>query len=390
MKPKTLFALFIVLLSLSSCITEYFVTLTNNKPLLFVDGSIIEHTDAIFHITQSFALNIDTIPDEAFVNNAILQIIDSNGNTSVPARSLGRGRYQIQIGELQDDVQYGIRIEHDGDIFESALSRPLRTPEVEVRWEQYEPLGAVYFYLSTHDETNENDFFLWHYDEIWEVQTPFQTSLFFNPTTNTFFSTFQPPYSICWKRNAVYELGTTKALIENKIIDQQLFRIEPQTDRFYWLYSVTVTQKAISQGSFEFHQNMKEQNEEMGGIFTPQPAEVLGNIRSINNSSRRIMGYINTLKNISQQRMFIRRSDLIWPMIDWCRSAYCYTLPADHGWAPNTFYIQGYRPVGGRFPPVFWATASCLDCREDGGTIERPYFWPNIWWRGWYFCPIQD
>jgi len=355
--------------------------------MLFVDGSIIENTDAIFHITQSFTLNIDTIPDEAFVNDAVLQIIDSNGNRSEPARSLGRGRYQISIGELDSNVQYGIRIEHDGDIFESALSRPLRTPEVEVRWRQYEPLGAVYFYISTHDETNENNFFLWHYDEIWEVQAPIQTSLFFNPTTNTFF-TSQPLYSICWKRNAIYELGSTEALSENKIIDRLLFRVEPETDRFYWLYSLTVTQKAISQGSFEFHQNMKQQNEEMGGIFTPQPAEVLGNIHCLTDPTRRVMGYINTLKNVSQQRIFIRRGQqLIWPVIDWCRSVPCRTLPVNHGWSPDTFYRLGYRPVGDSFPPAFWATVSCVDCREGGGTTERPYFWPNTWWRGLFFCP---
>jgi len=386
-KSKPLLTLFILALSLSSCITEYFITLTNHKPMLFVDGSIIENTDAIFHITQSFTLNIDTIPDEAFVNDAVLQIIDSNGNRSEPARSLGRGRYQISIGELDSNVQYGIRIEHDGDIFESALSRPLRTPEVEVRWRQYEPLGAVYFYISTHDETNENNFFLWHYDEIWEVQAPIQTSLFFNPTTNTFF-TSQPLYSICWKRNAIYELGSTEALSENKIIDRLLFRVEPETDRFYWLYSLTVTQKAISQGSFEFHQNMKQQNEEMGGIFTPQPAEVLGNIHCLTDPTRRVMGYINTLKNVSQQRIFIRRGQqLIWPVIDWCRSVPCRTLPVNHGWSPDTFYRLGYRPVGDSFPPAFWATVSCVDCREGGGTTERPYFWPNTWWRGLFFCP---
>jgi len=389
MKSKVLLGLFILMLSLSGCITEYFVTLTNQKPMLFVAGDIVANTDAIFYITQSFALNVDTVPDKAFVNNAILQVIDSNENVIATAVSLGRGRYQIRIGDLRDDVSYGIRIEHDGDIFESALSRPLRTPEVDVRWRQYEPLGAVYFYLSTHDETSENNFFLWHYDEIWEVQTPVQTSLFLNPQTSTFFTSHESPHSICWKRNAAYELGSTEALAENRIIDQQLFRIEPEseTDRFYWLYSVTVTQKAVSQGSFEFHQNMKVQNEEMGGIFTPQPAEVLGNIRCITNPSRRVMGYINTLKNVSRQRIFIHRFELIWPVIDWCGSRPCSVLPPDLFWSPDFYYSQGFRPVGENFPPEFWMSAACVDCREDGGTTEKPYFWPNTRWQGLEFCP---
>jgi len=354
--------------------------------MLFVDGSIIENTDVIFHITQSFALNIDTIPDEAFVNDAILQIIDSNGNRSEPAVSLGRGKYQIRIGELNTNMQYGIRIEHDGDVFESTLSRPLVTPEVNIRWQQYEPLEAVYFYLSTHDETGENNFFLWHYDEVWETMG-FGTNIRFDPITNTFH-----PTSIsrqCWKRNAAYEFGTTEALTESRIIDRLLFQVEPGCDRFFYLYSLTVTQKSVSQGAFEFHQNMKIQNEEMGGIFTPQPAEVLGNIRCITNPQRRIMGYINTLKNVSQERIFIRRWHLRWPSLDWCGEhiMYCnireHTRLMEQDFSPRFLYSQGYRPYAGNyydghnFAPYSWMRASCIDCRERDNTIERPYFFPH-------------
>jgi len=391
MKSKTLLALLIFALSFSSCVTEYFVTLTNHKPMLFVDGSIIENTDAIFHITQSFALNIDTIPDEAFVNNAILQIIDSNGNRSESARSLGRGRYQISIGELNTNVQYGIRIEHDGDVFESTLSPPLVTPEVNIRWEQYEPLEAVYFYISTHDETDEAKFFLWHYVEDWETRAIYSTALFFNPQTNTFYINNSMPYSRCWKQNIHYKLGTTDALTENRVIDQELFRIEHEGDRFFYLYSVTVTQKAISQGAFEFHQNLKQQNEEMGGIFTPQPAEVLGNIRCVTNPTRRVMGYVNTLKNISRQRIMIRHSELSWSyashifqLEDLCennRRSFEFFRELGFVSTPRELYLQRFRPWGDNIVhpnEMLWAPAVCVDCRERGGTTNRPYFWFDV------------
>lgn len=315
--------------------------------MLFVDGNIVGNTDAIFHITQSFPLNVVGIPDETFVNDAVLQIIDSNRNVSEPAISLGRGKYQIWIGELDANVRYGIRIEHNGDIFESALSRPLRTPEVNVRWRQYESLGAIYFYISTHDETDEAKFFLWHYAEDWEVRTWFSN----------------PPFSQCWRRNTGFELGTTEALTENSIIDRQILRIEPEGDRFFFNYGFTVTQTAISQGAFEFHQNMKIQNEEMGGIFTPQPAEVLGNIRSITNPQRRVMGYVNTVKNTSRQRIFLTRGNVRWPILDWCRER------------NNSCHLFGLTPA-----EAWWLPADCWDCRAMGGVPERPYFMPNIFY----------
>ena len=390
MKSKILLAFFILALLLSSCITEYFTTLTNHKPMLFVDGSIVANTDAVFHITQSFALNVSGVPDEAFVNNAILRIIDSNGNQSEPAISLGRGRYQISIGELHDDVRYGIEIEHNGDIFRSTLALPLYTPEVEVRWTQYEPFGAVYFYLSTHDETDESRFFLWHYVEDWEIRTR-ATTLFYNLETNTFRTSGSVLYSRCWRQNIHYELGTTEALTTNSIIDQELLRIEPEGSRFWYLYSITVTQKAISQGAFEFHQNMKQQNEEMGGIFTPQPTEVLGNIRCITNLSRRVMGYVNTLKNVSRQKIMIRHSELIWPYAteiiqfeEYCR---CNTHPFEFfrelGFTAPQLYREGFRPSRGdigNLSDILWSPIVCVDCREleDRATTNRPYFWFDV------------
>jgi len=316
--------------------------------MLFVDGNIMENTDAIFHITQSFGLDVVGVPEEAFVNDAVLQIIDSNGNESEPAISLGRGRYQIRIGELRDDVRYGIRIEHDGDIFESTLSRPLVTPEVEVRWRQYEHLGAVYFYLSTHDETGEAKFFLWHYSEDWEIRT---------------WHDFLPPFNRCWRRNTGFELGTTEALAENSIIDRQILRVNPENQRFFYHYAFTVTQTAISQGAFEFHQNMKIQNEEMGGIFTPQPAEVFGNIRSVTNPQRRVMGYVNTVRNTSRQRIFIPFNRVGQSVIDWCSER------------NNSCHLFGLNPAD-----AWWVPADCWDCRALGGIPNRPYFMPEFIW----------
>jgi len=398
---KILFGLFIVLLSASGCITEYRAVLSGNHTrVLFVDGSIVENTDAIFHITQSFGLDVSGVPDEAFVNNAILRIIDSNGNESEQATSLGRGRYRIRVGNLDADIQYGIRIEHDGEIYESTLLRPLITPEIDsISWRQNDN-ETISFHVSTTDDEGDARFFMWNYVEDWEVRVVAPTAIFFNPrhveqVTEPFYIDWSYPFEICWKNHISdrFLMGSTEALSENRLIEHQIFEHDITDDRFSRLYSVLVTQRAISQAAYEYFENLRKQNEEMGGLFTPQPTEILGNIRSTTNPARRVIGYVEAVKSISQKRIFVDRSELLNRPTTHTR---CDFLFDDHSAQPPLlrlprpgqyadYYNRGYRPSKINMEryeseiayPAEWALKECTDCRELGGTLNRPDFWPR-------------
>jgi len=394
MKSKLLFALLTFTLLFSACVTEYHAILSKNTRVLFVDGSIIENTEATFYITQSFPLNVSGIPSEAFVNDAILQIIDSNGNVSEPAISLGRGAYRIRIGELDANVEYGIRIERDGEIFLSTLSRPLITPEIDSISFRQNSNGTVSIHVSTHDDTGDARFFLWNYVEDWEIRAFMPTSIFFNPQNREFYLDSSYPFQRCWKHHNSdrFLLGSTEALSENRLINHQLYEHSVEDDRFSRLHSILVTQRAISRGAYEFFENLRQQNEGMGGIFTPQPTEVLGNIRNTTNPEQRVLGYVGVVKNISQKRFFLDAGSINRPPID--RSCNRVFLSGEGGLTilpPEEnarLYESGLRPSrlhapsldGGRILPAEWALIHCTDCREMGGTLERPDFWPGGDW----------
>ena len=405
MNSKILSVLFASALLLTGCITEYNAILPPNDTLiLVVDGNIIENTDVIFHISESFSLDSPRIPEESYINNATLNIIGSNGYKSPSATNQGKGTYQIAVGELDDNMEYGIQIEYDGNIYQSALSKPLHTPEIDtVYWTQPEPLGEVSFYISTHDDTDRAKFYLWNYTEDWEITVPIYASIFYNPETNEFYSGSSTPYYYCWKKQADYKIGSTESLSENRIVDKLLYQLDPEfegnLDRFQILYCVTVTQKAISRGAYEYYQNRQKLNEEMGGLFTPQPAELTGNITCVTNPSKKVMGYVETVKNISQKRIFVHQGQfpLIWPYWPTKQMECNCGIPPDDddctrnilsndnilksGWTyRDLYYILGYRPVDADttgYLPNMWAPAICTDCREHGGTKDKPDFWPN-------------
>jgi len=394
MNLKTVFGLIISTLLLTGCITEYNAILPeNDRKILFVNGSIIASTDVTFHISQSFSLNVDAvtkIPEESFITNANLIIIGSNGYKSPPAIHQGKGAYQISVGELEDDVEYGIQIELDGDTYQSAPLRPLYTPEIDsISWKQPEFYGPVYFYVSTYDETEGTKYFMWNHTEDWEIYADYTTTLFFHPMSLEFTIIEPAPFRYCWKKSESVRsvFSSTESLSENRIIDKQFYQYNyPSDDRFSSLYCITVTQRVISKGAYEYYQDIQKMNEEMGGLFTPQPTEFVGNIRCTTNPEKKILGYVDVSKNTTTKRMFIYPNRIVREEPMRCTSP-VVILPLR--WTEySSWYKRGFRPAEGPDPkyypdeilPYEWYPATCTDCTARDGTKNKPDFWPNDHW----------
>ena len=397
MNTKVSFGLLLIsVLLIMGCVSEFNAELpSNDMQVLIVDGQIIENTDVRFYLSKSFPLNFISLPEENRIVDAKLTLIGSNGYQSAPATSLGAGSYLLPVGQLDDNVEYGIQIEYDGDIYQSTLLKPLHTPEIDsISWVQPYEYGDVFFRVSTHDDTEGAKFFLWSYTENWEVRADYYTTIFYSPsgdaTDGTYYMIEPAPYYYCWRSNASFEflIGSTASLNENKIINKQLFQKESSDSRFSMLYSVTVTQQAISNDAFEYYQNKILLNEEMGGLFTPQPFELGGNITCITDPSKRVMGYVETLKNTTQKRIFVSseqiKSSRIYSNCVQLINEEVAIMLADNNITLDDYYRMGYSPAGDTDPmcypnacPHAWARASCTDCRRNGGTKNKPYFWPN-------------
>ncbi len=399
MNLKVLFVVSVLPLIVIGCVSEFDAKLpANDMQTLIVDGSIAGNTEAIFHLSKSFSLDSSEVPAESFDIDAKLIITGSDGYQSPPAINMGKGEYRIAIGELNDDTEYKIRIEYDGDVYESSPAKPLHTPEIDsISWIQPEEYGTVSFYISTHDDAEGTKFFLWNYMEDWEITANQETTIFFE---NDRFVIHNPaPYYYCWKKDAGGKTGSTESLGENRIVNKELYRIDPSaSDRFSQLYCVTVSQRSISREAYEYYQNKIKLNEEMGGLFTPQPSELNGNITCITNPSKRVIGYVEVAKNITYKRKWVERSQVTqWVTVD-CSETYtacsegpckegtgCLGLACPEDYA--TLYRKGYRPVGHpiylQFPTplydmnAYWGKHSCSDCTANGGTKNKPDFWIN-------------
>jgi len=393
MKIKISFSILITSLILNGCISEFNAQLPyEDLQILYVDGSIIERSTMTFYLNKSFSLDLASIPEENLNIYATLYIIASNGFKSQPATNMGRGAYSISIGELDDNLEYGIQIEYNGDIYQSTLSKPLSTPEIDsISWIQPEERGEVFFRISTHDDTGNAKFFLWSYIEDWEVTANFLTSVFFDTETSDFYELDTAPFYYCWRHfeSNRFLIGSTESLKENRIINKQIYQISPEDHRFSVLYSVNVNQKAISKSAYEYYQNKIVLNNEMGGLFTPQPAEITGNITCLTDPSKKVMGYVEAVKNTTQKRIFVPRSDISRPYV----GSSCTLVSSDsiinlinsiYPDSDNPFltaYMFNYRPVVAGpiidVSEIQWSMVYCTDCVAAGGSKKKPPFWPN-------------
>ena len=378
--------LFLILLKIG-CVSDFKAVLPlSMDDILVVEGDIVENTDAIFYLSKTFSLSDPQRPDAIVTAN--VKVIGSDGYQSTPAVSLGDGNYRIAIGELDENVSYSLQVEYDGYTYHSTLAKPLRTPEIDnISWHQEGGrTGTVHFKVSTHDNDHESSYYRWFYDETWEISVAIETSSFFDPKTSTYYEDETMPYRYCWMYNTGGGIlvGSTESLVENRVVNLPLYEQPSSGTRFSVLYSVNVTQQAIAKDAYEHYLSKKSMNENMGGLFTPQPSELIGNIVCTNDPNKRVIGYVNVVKNTTQKRIFIRNNELA--ISDYA----CETVLADADVryyldslqvSIADFYAMRYRPAGlpkdATLQYGTWALGTCTDCVMRGGVKLKPDYWPN-------------
>jgi len=374
--------LYILLLTIpiSSCVSDFNATLPSNyDDILVVQGDIVENTEVNFYLSKSFSMNEPGIPEESKNIDATVVLVGSDGSRSEPAVNTGTGTYKLAVGQLMDNVKYGIEIKYDGNTYVSEPSLPLKTPEIDsISWDQKERYGPVQFYVSTHGDQNTSSYYMWNYKEDWEYTAAFETTLFFDPETKGYTWKDPAPYYYCWRRNNVNEImiGSTEKLIENRFAKYALYSKDNKDDRFSYLYSVNVSQRSLSKAGYEYLLNKKKLNEDMGGLFTPQPSEVEGNISCLTDPSKKIIGFINVSKNIAEKRIFINYWEVSYSNI-YVNDCISMTPPEGIPESLEEAYSMGYRPAYIAKEDTIWSTARCTDCTKNGGSKVKPDFWPN-------------
>jgi len=373
----------ILLMLLGSCKDKY--TAPVHIPasgFLVVEGFINAGNGSTdFTLSRATGLDSPYVLQEAGAS----VIVESEGGNQYPLTEKGNGNYSIDQLPLDLSQRYRVRIKTtDGKEYLSDLSSAKITPPIDsVSWKPED--GGVRIFVTTHDPTNNSRYYQWNYEETWEYESQYISTLEYLGA-GLFKQRADSDYvHICYigDISTSISVGSTAKLNDDVMFEYPLTFISYlASNKLSRKYSILVKQYALTKEWYEWKEKIKKNTEELGSIFDAQPSDISGNIHCVSNPGEPVIGYVGCTSE-TEKRIFIARSDLPQTQV---HTGYeqCIedTIPNAE---PN---IMIYFESGVNLPvmPIYstrgpgivaytGASKFCVDCREAGGVLKKPDFW---------------
>ena len=394
MKKSLLYSIaaFLVFL-LSTCITPFTPRGKEmQRESLVIGGDIILNGYTKIFISLSRALDSDN--KVIYVTNVSVRIEDTKGNSYLgflnkPINAPSHFLFDTRAFPLDRQYKLCVRTQ-DGKEYESDFLTPLVSPPIDtIDFEINETNTAVEFFVTSYGDQNTSPYYKWNYIEDWEFTAKYLAEYYYDPNQNQIVPFTSPANTYyCWNQSesASILVAKTDHLENNTVYREKLNTIYNTSEKISYLYSIEVAQMSISKDAYRYWSNLKKNTYEIGGIFAPQPSEMMGNIRCVSDPDIHVLGYISA-GTVSTKRIFVDAKNIgiyvppSCPFMDLSEFFDGYNLPSN-----RKVYDIGGRvvgPVGGSpYSPnwgpyeVDWAPIGCVDCKNRG-TKNKPFFWPN-------------
>ena len=360
---------------MAACVDPYQPPFTNEiTNILVVDGFInASDQSATVKITRAVRLSDAKAPSPE--KKAIVSIEEKGGAVTSLAEN-GNGIYSKKGIGLNSSKNYRLTITAaDGKKYTSDFITLQQTPPIDgVRWET-SPDG-VNIYVNTHDPSGTKPFYRWNFEETWQYNSVFDSSVKLINGTVVVRSIDEQLFD-CWKTVPSSDIlvSSTVRLKETTIHDFPITFIPKGSQKLMKRYSVMVNQFSISKEAYDYWQQLRKTTTNLGGLFDPLPSQVTGNVHSESDPLESVLGFFSG-GSVSSKRIFISLNDLP-PALRIPRSIGDCGIDS----VLDVRKVEGVAfllisPYGTPFPVGYlYSSGGCVDCRKQGGTTTRPDFW---------------
>jgi hypothetical protein len=343
-----------------------------NLGYLVVDGTIQIGSPSSIKLSRTKNISSDSsnVPEL----NAKL-FIENEGGEVYNFKQDSAGLYTSVGNPVSFDSKYRLRIEtEDGGRFASDFVEAKQSPPIDsVSWKEND---QVYIYVNTHDPSNQTKYYRWEYEETGQYHTAYESYGDYVNGQIVFLTPEQTKYN-CWQHwnSTDIILGSSAALTNDVITNQVLTVVPNDNSKIRVRYSILVKQYALTPEAYEYWQQLKQNSEQTGNIFDPQPSQLVGNIHDLDDPGRPVMGYISAT-SITEKRMFIRLLELSVRQEENSTAA-CDERVIDASQAAeflsnsNQYRIAYFVTGGG----IGIARPRCVDCTLQGGITTKPDYW---------------
>jgi hypothetical protein len=368
-------------LSICGCVEPYQPPeVQENVDLLVVDGFLDMSTGSAT-VRLSHAISLSSATAAAPESGATVAILDASG-TSYGLIETAPGTYAIDELVLDPASKFMLSLRTaNGVEYISDYSEPLATPPIDsVTWSGDE--DGLTILVNAHDATRVAQYYYWDYIETWKYNAQVSSEFIFINGTPEYRTNDQRIHT-CWQtqESTKISIASVERLAENVIHEFPVTFIPKGSTKLSVTYSILVRQRAISKQEYNFLEQLQKTTESLGGLFDPQPSQVLGNIHGVTNSSHPVLGYFSA-GMLTEERIFVDFYDLPDPIRKYYPMAGCEVDTvevADLGRLLESTILGTaiYSESGATIIAYTISIPRCADCRTQGGVLEKPPFWPN-------------
>jgi hypothetical protein len=382
LRNDPIFLYIFLLLMVTGCIEPYVPHITGDSGNVYVINGEVTNVSGYQTITISTASSVNN-PEYIPMNGCVGAIEDDKGHTFDLEES-EPGRYQVWMDQefLTPWTSYRLRVSlPGGDEIASAYDMMPACPALDtIYYERKEKVTVntgqvqtgLQFYVDFHGTDADSRFYRWTTDETWEYHSGYPRQYYYDGE----FHKIWPPdytYHVCWITAPVKDIFTlaTSNLVSNSYEKMPVQFVANTTNRLYVGYSALITQHAISGPAYTFWEQLRINSEEQGGLYEKQPLSVQGNLHNVTHPGNRVIGFFGA-SSVAQKRIFV---DGIRDM----------GVTDGYQCDPHRLGNMGWLEFTPEDYPVYYTYWGlevrildhiCVDCRDLGGGLTKPEFWP--------------
>ena len=387
MKKRTVFWIWMLAVLGTSCVYDYQAETGNLRDFVVIEGDIMIGGYTEVRVSLSGALSDNSAADRSIDATAYVEASDATRYTG-PLDA-------IDTRSADPSLQYRLVVSCGRGTYASEWESVLRSGPIEsIDYRISDDEKTMTVDVSTRGE--DSPYYRWIACETWEYHTPYIPSHYYVPSGTYDHGILYPrdtilPFRLgensgyCWNTARVRGIMTasTEQLSENRLVRHELYSMGCYEQRISYIYSVELFQEAISERAYRFWETLNKNSQDVGGLFSPEPTEMAGNVHNVDDPEETVLGYISATVP-SVKRIFIL-SDAIGfaqiPIAD--RDVYDINPIYDEGsrTLKRKLYKAGYAVY--MHPPMAppdcfdWLPRRCVDCEVWGpGTRKKPDFWP--------------
>ena len=378
-----------------SCIYPFEIESSEVEQKLVVDGNIYIGEVCTFNLTYLQPLggnrNSPILMDgSSRYPSCELAVEADNGLSYEGVASQGHYSFKVDLTDAPSDVRYRLYIKNlDNDkTYHTEWQEGLKPAVIdELGYLPNKEKDFMAVTLSMHG--NGSKHFRWTYDEHWEYTSDLRADYYYIPPA--YISAYLYGSVVerqngensyyCWNKRSSRDIliFDTSDQTDDRFVDLEFIKIPRDDKRIQVLYYVNVHLEALNDDGYAYWNNVLQNSEVQDNIFAPIPSELKGNVTCDDDPDEMIYGYVNVAERVSSE-MFIDNKDVhfydnrhyvpepvLCPQAEWYASYRSGMVPVNAVFDDTMTQIVGYT----------WGEKRCVDCLLEGGTKNKPDFWPN-------------